>query len=121
LVKIKDGGIGIYVTFRNYRRSDMVKFYSGLEHCTVGGLWKQSNLAKAVQLKFKDMRASISASDSDAAKPQAEAIAKNLAAGRDVAMDGDDSIETSKPDVTTTTASLDMIEKKMSRYLGMPA
>lgn len=120
-VKLKGGGVGLYVTFRNYRRSDMLKFYSGLEYCSVGGLWKQSNLSKAIQLKFKDMRASISASDSDAAKPQAEAIAKNLGAGRDVAMDGEDKIETTKPDVTATTSSLELITKKQAFYLAMPS
>lgn len=120
-VRLPDGGTGIYVTFRNYRRSDMVKFYSALSYCSVGGLWKQANLSQALQLKFKDLRASVSVSDSGAAKPQAEAIAKNLGLGKDVAIDGDDSIETAKPDVTATNSSLEMIDKKLALYLGMPA
>lgn len=120
-VKLDGGGVGIYVTFKNYRRSDMLKFYSALEYCSVGGLWKQSNLSKAIQLKFKDMRASISATDATAAKPQAEAIAKSLASGRDVAIDGEDSIETAKPDVTATNSSLELITKKQAFYLAMPS
>lgn len=116
-----DGGVGIFVTFKNFKKSDMVKFYSALEWCSVGGLWKQSNLSQALQLKFKDMRGSIANSDAPDAKTQAEAIAKNLAAGKDVALDGEDTIETSKPDVTATNSSLEMIQKKQALYLGMPA
>jgi len=116
-----DGGVGIFVTFKNFKKADIVKFYSGLEWCSVGGLWKQSNLSQAIQLKFKDMRGSISNSDAPAAKTQAEAIAKNLKAGKDVALDGEDSIETAKPDVTATNSSLETIQKKQALYLGMPA
>lgn len=116
-----DGGVGIFVTFKNFKKADMVKFYSALEWCSVGGLWKQSNLSQALQLKFKDMRASISQSDAPSAKTQAEAVAKNLAAGKDVAIDGEDTIETAKPDVTATNSSLEMIQKKQALYLGMPA
>ncbi len=120
-VKLPEGGVGIYVTFRNFRKSDMVKFYSGLEYCSVGGLWKQSNLSKAIQLKFKDMRGSIAANDGGAAKVQAEAVAKGLREGKDVALDGEDTVETAKPDVTATNSSLEMVSKKMALYLGMPA
>lgn len=116
-----DGGVGIFVTFKNFKKADMVKFYSALEWCSVGGLWKQANLSQALQLKFKDMRGSISNSDAPSAKAQAEAIAKNLANGKDVAIDGDDTIETAKPDVTATNSSLEMIQKKQALYLGMPA
>lgn len=116
-----DGGVGIFVTFRNFKKADMVKFYSALEWCSVGGLWKQANLSQAIQLKFKDMRGSISASDAPSAKAQAEQIAKNLASSKDVAIDGEDTIETAKPDVSATNSSLEMIQKKQALYLGMPA
>lgn len=120
-VNLEGGGVGIFVTFKNYRKSDMIKFYSALEFCSVGGLWKQSNLSQAIQLKFKDMRASIAANDATAAAPQAKALALNLAAGKDIALDGEDKIETAKPDVTATNSSLEMIDKKRAQYLGMPA
>lgn len=116
-----DGGVGIFVTFKNFKKVDMVRFYSALEFCSVGGLWKQSNLSQALQLKFKDLRGSVANSDAPSAKTQAEGIAKNLGDGKDVALDGDDTIETAKPDVTATNSSLEMIQKKQSLYLGMPA
>jgi len=116
-----DGGIGIYVTFKNFKKVDMIRFYSALEWCSVGGLWKASNLSNAIQLKFENMRSSIALNDADKAAPQAKGIADNLKAGKDVAIDGKDSIETAKPDVTATNSSLEVIQQKQALYLGMPA
>lgn len=120
-VKLPDGGIGIFVTFKNYLKSDMIQFYSALEYCAVGGLWKQANLSKSIQIKINELRASVSLGDSAAAKMQAKAMADGMAAGRDILGDAKDVIETLTPDLTATDATLDLIAKKQSFYLGLPA
>lgn len=120
-VKMGSGMIGLYVTFKNYIKSDMVKFYSALEYCAVGGLWKQANISKSVLIKISDLRGSVSLGDSAAAKTQAKAMADGMAEGRDVLMDAKDVIESLKPDTTATDSTLELIAKKQSFYLGMPA
>lgn len=119
-VKLSNG-TGIYVTFKNYLKSDMVKFYSALEYCAVGGLWKQGNLSKAIQIKINDLRASVSLGDSAEAKRQAKLMAEGLAEGRDILTDAKDMIESMIPDLTATNSMLDLIAKKQSFYLGMPS
>lgn len=116
-----NGNTGLYVTFKNYVKSDMVKFYSALEYCSVGGLWKQANISKSVQIKINDLRASVSLGDSSEAKRQAKAMADGMAEGRDVLTDAKDIIESLAPDMTATDKTLALIAKKQSFYLGMPA
>lgn len=113
--------IGIYVTFQNYDLTDMVKFYSQLEYCAVGSLWKQGNISKAIQLKLTDLRASIGVADSAEAKAQAETMAQGLKEGQDIMLDAKDMVELSKPDLTATNSMLDVIAQKRSFYLGMPS
>lgn len=120
-VKLPDGGLGIYATFKNYLTSEMVQFYSALEYCAVGGLWKQGNLSKAVQIKISDLRSSVSLGDSAAAKSQAKAMADGLADGKDILMDAKDIVESLTPDLTATNSTLELIAKKQSFYLGLPA
>lgn len=112
---------GVYVSFKNFQRSDMVKLYSALEYCTVGGLYKSANLSKAIQIKIEDLRKSVSLSDAAGAKTQAAEIAKSLAAGRDVLLGEKDSVETSKPDLEATEKSIMFLNERRSFYLGLPA
>lgn len=112
---------GVYITFKNYERTKMVKLYSALEYCTVGSLYKSMNLSKAIQIKAKDLRKSVASSDAELAIAQAKQIASGLAAGLDVLLDGDDTIETAKPDLTAAEASGNFNARKMSLYLGLPA
>lgn len=113
--------VGAYITFKNYTRTDMVRFYSALEYCSVGGLYKAMNLSKAVQLKFNEMRSSTGLSDSADIKTQAQNIAQGLSKGKDVMLDAKDIIETSKPDLTATNSAMSFIQMKQSFYLGLPA
>lgn len=116
-----ESSTGVFITFKNYQRTDMVKLYSQIEFCAVGGLWKQSNLSKAVQLKFTDLRGSVALRDAGEAKAQMQTIAESLKSGKDVGMDAKDIVETAKPDMSATTATMDFIAQKRSFYLGMPA
>ncbi len=113
-------GIGIYITFKNFLKSDLVRFYSALEYCAVGGLWKQANISKSVQIKINDLRASVSLGDSAAAKAQAKAMAQGMSEGRDVLTDAKDVIESLSPDMTATNATLNLIATKLANYLGLP-
>lgn len=113
--------VGVYISFRKYQRTDMVKFYSMLEYCAVGGLWKQANISKAIQLKFSDLRTSTGLADKADIKAQAQTMAKGLADGKDIMGDAKDIIETLTPDMTATNATTDFINCKRSFYLGMPA
>ncbi len=112
--------VGVYISFKNFRRSDLVKFYLGLEYCTVGSLHKSMNLSKALQVKISDLRGSVNLSDSAAAKAQAKGIATALSQGKDVLLDAKDTIETNKPDLTAVDAAIDFLIQKMCFYLGMP-
>lgn len=120
-VKLGSGSIGLFVTFKQYVKSDMVKFYSALEYCSVGGLWKQANISKSVQIKINDLRASVSLGDSAAAKAQAKAMAEGMSEGRDILTDAKDIIQSLAPDLTATNSTLDLIARKQSFYLGLPA
>ena len=112
--------VGIFVSFKKYARTDMVKLYSGLEFCTVASLNKTMNLAKAIQFKMNDMRAGTSLNSSEEVINQAKSIAAALGKGKDVLLDGKDSIETAAPDMGSTKESVEFLNQKRAFYLGMP-
>lgn len=119
-VKLGEGAIGLFISFKQYCRTDMVRFYSALEYCAVGGLWKAANISKSVQIKIDGLRANVSLNDSAAAKSQAKAMADGMKEGRDILADAKDVIESLAPDMTATNATLELIAKKQSNYLGLP-
>lgn len=112
--------IGVFVTFKNFKRSDMIRFYIGLEYCTVAALNKSMNLSKAIQLKISELRSGVSLTDSAQTKAQGVLIANSLARGGDVMIDAKDSIETNVPDLTAVKAAIEFLINKLSFYLGMP-
>lgn len=113
--------LGVYVSFKNYSRTDMVSLYSGLEFCSVASLNKSMNVSGSIQFKVSKLRGDIATTDSAAAISQAKTVARTMGQGRDVLIDGDDVIETSKPDLTSTEKSFALIDNKRSLYLGLPA
>jgi hypothetical protein len=112
--------VGIFVSFKNYMRTDIVKIYSTMEYCVIASLNKQMNLSKAIQFKMSEMRSSVSLTDSSVAKTQANEIARGLANGKDVMMDKNDEISTSAPDISAIEKSITFIDGKKSLYYGMP-
>jgi hypothetical protein len=112
---------GIYITFKNYTRTDMMKLYSALEYYSIASLYKSMNLSKAIQLKVFDLRASVGGADVSDINVQAKALAEALKSGKDILLDAKDLIETSKPDLTATNSSMEFIAQKRSFYLGMPS
>ncbi len=112
---------GVFISFKNFQRSDMVKFYLILQYATVGSLYKSMNLSKAIQIKINDLRKSVSLTDAAGAKTQAKAIADALACGKDVYCDAKDVIETAVPELEATQQASALVVQKQSFYLGMPA
>lgn len=113
--------VGFYISFKNYKKTEMLKLYSGLEYCSIASLNKSMNLSKAIQFKMKDMRGSVAVTDSSEIKKQAVEISKALGDGKDVILDGEDSIETGTPNLEATKSSMEFINQRRSFYLGLPA
>lgn len=113
--------VGVFISFKKYTLAEMVKFYSALEYSSVGGLYKSQSLSHAIQIKVAQLRASIGNGDSERAIIDAKAMAEGLKDGASVMLDKDDLIETAKPDVTATQATMEFIAHKQSFYLGLPA
>lgn len=113
--------IGTFVSFRNYKKTDMIKLYSMLEYCAIASLNKNMNLSKAVQIKMSDLRGSVASIDSADVEAQALELAKALAAGKDVLVDVKDAIETATPELTATEKSMFFINERRSFYLGLPS
>jgi hypothetical protein len=113
--------VGIYITFENFRQSDMIKLYSALEYCGVNSFWKSMNLSKALQIKVNELRSSTGMNDKADIEKQAVEIAKALSEGLDIYIDAKDVLELLNPDLTATNSAMELIEKKRSFYLGLPA
>lgn len=111
---------GIFISFQSFKKSDMVKFYIAVQYATVGSLYKSMNLAKAIQLKLNDLRASTSLVDKDEVKTQAQAIARGLRMGHDILLDAKDEVTTAVPDLSAVKESIEFTVKKLSFYLGLP-
>lgn len=118
--KKAQSSVGIYISFRNYLRADMIRFYSALEYCAVASLNKQMNLSKAVQYKYNKLRETVSLIDKKDVFDQAVNIANNLAAGKDIMLDAGDKIETAVPNLEATKESILFLDSKRCFYLGMP-
>ncbi len=112
--------VGVFISFTNFRRSDMVRFYIAMSYCTVSSLWKSMHLSKAIQLKFTDLRKSVSLVDSAGTKAQALKIATALGRGEAIMIDEKDSVETATPDLTATKEAVEFVGAKLSFYLGLP-
>lgn len=115
-----ESSVGAYLSFKNYRRSDMLKVYSSLEYGILASFHKTINLAKATQLKMNDMRASVALTDASVAIAQAKAVADALRNGKDVLLDAKDVIENASPDITPTEKAIMFLNSKRAYILGMP-
>lgn len=116
-----ESSVGTFVSFKNYRKTDMVKLYSTLEYCAISSLNKNMNLSKAIQIKMNDMRGSVALVDKADVQAQALLIAQGLGEGKDILTDAKDTIETATPDITATDKAMAFINERRSFYLGMPA
>lgn len=111
---------GVYVSFKNYKRTDMLLIYSGLEYAVLASLHKTVNVSKAVQIKISDLRKSVSLADATIALAQAQQIANALRAGMDVAVDKNDEITTATPNIEPTEKAIAFLDAKRAFILGLP-
>ncbi len=112
--------IGVFVSFENYRKTDMVKIYSAMEYCVIASMNKMMNLSKSIQYKMNDMRGSVSLSDSSVAVDQAISLATQLRNGKDIIIDKNDDVVTNNPDISSIKESISFLDSKRSFYYGMP-
>lgn len=111
---------GAFISFKHYRRTDMLLIFANFEYCVLNSLNKTLNISKAVQLKISDLRASTSAFDSSVPKAQAQSIAKALGRGNDVMIDAKDSIETAQVDTSSTEKAIGFLDAKRAFILNLP-
>ncbi len=111
---------GVFISFKNYRRTDMLRIYSALEHCVLASLHKTVNVSKAVQIKMSDMRSSVALADAGVAIAQATAIADALRCGQDILLDVKDNVTTATPDVSPTEKAIGFLDAKRAFCLGLP-
>lgn len=112
--------IGVFISFKRYRRTEMLLVYSSFEYCVLASLNKTLNISKAVQIKINDLRASVSLNDSEIAKAQGKAIATALANGKDVMLDKEDEITTATPDTSSTEKAITFLDAKKAWILSLP-
>lgn len=112
--------VGVYVSFKKYRRTQMLNIYSDFEYCVLSSLNKTLNISKAVQIKISDLRGSVSLVDSEIAKGQGKAIATALSQGKDIMIDVKDEIATATPDTSSTEKAIGFLDAKKSFILGLP-
>lgn len=112
--------VGVFISFKNYRRTSMLEIYSAFEHCLLSSLNKILNLSRAIQIKIHELRASVSLKDSEVAAEQARNIAKALGEGDDVYTDKLDEIVTATPDTSGTEKSIRFLAAKRAWILSFP-
>lgn len=112
--------VGFYISFKDYKKTDMLKVYSYFEYGLLNNLHKSISISSAVQIKFSDMRKSVAAVDSQMIIGQAQAIAESLKGSKDIALDANDFVETASPNMDSMKLGLDFLNQKRSFYLGLP-
>lgn len=112
--------VGVFISFKNYRRSDMLFIYSELEHCILSSLHKNLSLARAIQLKMSKLRENVALNDSAMVQAQAREIATALNLGKDIYLDKLDDIMTATPDSTAAEKAIAFLDAKRAFILGLP-
>jgi hypothetical protein len=118
--KTGDLSAGVWVSFKNYDKVDILRTYTEIEFCVMQSLYKSVNLARAIQIKIKEMRSSVSLEDSSVAIAQARGIGEALREGDEVLIDEGDKIETSKIDIEPAKQTIMFLDGKRSFHLSLP-
>ncbi len=117
--KKAESSTGIFITFKNFLKNDMIKLYSAFEYYAIASLNKNMNLSKSVQYKINGLRAAIPLINAADAKVQAQVVWKNLGLGKDVYIDSEDKIETAQPDLEPLEKGLNFLNQRRAFYLGL--
>lgn len=111
---------GVFISFKNYKRTEMLKVYSSFEYCVLASLNKTLNLSKAVQFKMSDLRKSVALADKEVVRAQAKSISEALGCGKDVMIDKEDEIANAAPDTSSAEKAIAFLDAKKSFYLALP-
>ncbi len=111
---------GVFISFKNYSKTDMLNVYASLEYAILCSLYKTVNIAKAIQIKIHELRASVSLKDSSVARAQAKEIANALSRGKDIFLDSQDEVTTATPDTAPTEKAVAFLDNKRAYLLGLP-
>lgn len=115
-----DSGVGLYVSFKNFDRKDILLIYSSIEYCLISGLYKGVNLSKAILFKMDSLRSAVGSIDSSEVVTQAGQISAALSNGKNALMDSKDMIEMMSPDMSAIDKGMGFLNQKRSLYLGLP-
>ncbi len=118
--KTGESPLGVFISFKGYRRTEMLQIYSSFEYCVLASLNKTLNVAKSVQFKISDLRQSVSLADAGIAKEQAKSIAEAMRNGNDVLLDAKDAVTTATPDMSATEKAMQFLAAKKAFILGLP-
>lgn len=111
---------GVYISFKDYRRTEMLLIYSNFEYCVLTNLNKLLNVSKAVQIKISDLRQSVANADAGVAIEQGKSIAEALRNGNDVMVDVKDMIESATPDTAPAEKAMVFLMNKKAFILSLP-
>ncbi len=112
--------IGVFISFKNFKKTDFLKIYSEMEYSVLDSLNKSLNLASAIQFKMSKMRESVGAIDATQIIAQTKTLARALACGKDIVLDSEDMIETAKIDMEPTAKAIAFLDAKRAFYLDLP-
>lgn len=111
----------VALNFSNLTVTKMLMVYSELDYRTNCSINKALGIAATIQLKLHELRSSVGLNDSEITIEQAQAIAKAMSEGRDIAIDAQDIIELANPNMEPAQKALELNAQKKSLYLKLPA
>ena len=110
---------GVYMNFRKYTMTDIIKIYMSLIYDIMGGAKTNLGLAKALQIKIADLRKTVATSSSEDAVAQVKKIVKALKEGKSVGIDAGDSIVTTELQTTPIVDGLKLVYGCLASLLGV--
>ena len=109
--------IGIACNFNRFYTTDILKVYLGLLYNTLEAANTQVGLAKAVQVKAKDLRVTQSNNSNSEFIEQARSIVEGVKHGQSVLIDKDDNLELTKVDTKPTQEAITLYSQLMAGEL----
>jgi len=115
-----ESSLGIFISFQNYTKTDMLKIYSEMEYSLLNALNKNLNVSKSIQFKYSKLRESIGVNDRNDAISQAQSMATALGKGNNILMDKEDVLDFAAVNMDPTEKAMLFLDSKRAFYLGLP-
>jgi hypothetical protein len=110
---------GVLVNFKSYCLTDIMEAYMSMLYDILSSMNTQVGLAKALQIKISNLRATVSKDGKDEPINQAKDINASLKAGRSVLMDEKDKVETLTINSESTQAAFQFVCSLIASELGV--